>query len=371
MSPTARKIEFGSAPRIATFTPPTFELAGDTRSLFRDHPIFTASCIAICAPPSVQAALGVDIDARTAQQKMREIELQALNIARIARINLLAMENKFSKASIVNSIDSIIAAHCQIQSDCITLHVLAKLDSFHPFPRLPSEIRLKIWRLTMPGPRVVHVTYKQDSIGHWKDPPPQDGIWGYGRSQPSPLILQISHESRSEGLKKYSLRLDTATRECYVRIEPIQDTLLILDTAKGGHSGYDSYRRTVRNLLFNGILKPEALKSIKNLAIDIQALRPLESEIMGITNTNPPMALTERLRFEEFTALETLDLVGYCGRLQPGSTAIELQVGELMEYNRAASDFVRASIRYWRSTHPNYVPPKVRYVNIRIPTTKS
>jgi hypothetical protein len=35
------------------------------------------------------------------------------------------------------------------------------LTEFHPFPRLPSELRLKIWKLNMPGPRVVELRYSK------------------------------------------------------------------------------------------------------------------------------------------------------------------------------------------------------------------
>ena len=32
---------------------------------------------------------------------------------------------------------------------------------FHPFKRLPSELRLKIWKLNMPGARIIQLRYSK------------------------------------------------------------------------------------------------------------------------------------------------------------------------------------------------------------------
>jgi hypothetical protein len=36
-------------------------------------------------------------------------------------------------------------------------------DTFHPFPKLPIEMRLKIWGFALPGPRMVEVCPYDDS----------------------------------------------------------------------------------------------------------------------------------------------------------------------------------------------------------------
>ena len=45
------------------------------------------------------------------------------------------------------------------------------LATFHPFPRMPSELRLKIWKLNMPGPRVIELKYSK-KIYHAVSPTP-------------------------------------------------------------------------------------------------------------------------------------------------------------------------------------------------------
>ncbi|KAF8854119.1 hypothetical protein BDZ45DRAFT_677200 [Acephala macrosclerotiorum] len=75
------------------------------------------------------------------------------------------------------------------------------LESFTLFPELPTELRLKIWKLAIPGPRIL-------SVGHRM----QYGE-GYGRiiptamewrtSDPVPTLLHVCHDSRTEALKVY------------------------------------------------------------------------------------------------------------------------------------------------------------------------
>jgi 2EXR family len=49
------------------------------------------------------------------------------------------------------------------------------LTKFRPFPRLPSELRLKIWKLNMPGPRVVELRYSK-KIYHAVSPTPTPAL---------------------------------------------------------------------------------------------------------------------------------------------------------------------------------------------------
>jgi len=74
-------------------------------------------------------------------------------------------------------------------------------DRFTQFSRLPTEIRLQIWKEAMPGPRVVEVYLIEDQSQY-------DGKTYYvahpASRTPTPTILHINHESRREGLKIYS-----------------------------------------------------------------------------------------------------------------------------------------------------------------------
>jgi hypothetical protein len=54
---------------------------------------------------------------------------------------------------------------------------------FHPFPRLPSELRLKIWKLNILGPRVIDLRYSKK-------------IYHAVSSTPTPALLHVCHEVR-------------------------------------------------------------------------------------------------------------------------------------------------------------------------------
>ncbi|KAK4177330.1 hypothetical protein QBC36DRAFT_289636 [Triangularia setosa] len=64
-------------------------------------------------------------------------------------------------------------------------------EEFHLFPFLPAELRLQIWRLSLP-PRVVVLLLSQSSPA-------------YTSPTPSPTLLSVCHESRHETLRSLIL----------------------------------------------------------------------------------------------------------------------------------------------------------------------
>jgi hypothetical protein len=76
------------------------------------------------------------------------------------------------------------------------------MSTFTLFPTLPIELRLKIWRFTLPGPRNVgiKIRFKDNGFGGWMSRP---------STPPPPTALQICHESRAEALKTYILSFGT------------------------------------------------------------------------------------------------------------------------------------------------------------------
>jgi hypothetical protein len=67
------------------------------------------------------------------------------------------------------------------------------LDSFHQFPKIPIEIRLQIWTLSLPGPQK-HGPLLNSSIAA-KQFQPED-----------PVALKVNRESRQVALRYYSKR---------------------------------------------------------------------------------------------------------------------------------------------------------------------
>jgi hypothetical protein len=81
-----------------------------------------------------------------------------------------------------------------------------KATSFHPFPELPLELRLKIWRFTEePRNVLIHLTYPP----HQDDGTPNSEYIEHLppsiRRTPPPVTLKICRESRCEALKRYTL----------------------------------------------------------------------------------------------------------------------------------------------------------------------
>ena len=87
-----------------------------------------------------------------------------------------------------------------------------QLATFHPFRRLPSEIREKIWRMAVPGGRFFEpsqeyfrryqVTAPHHWTGEWEDDDDADEVWlnhtitKLRKHYKNPVILAVCHESR-------------------------------------------------------------------------------------------------------------------------------------------------------------------------------
>jgi len=120
------------------------------------------------------------------------------------------------------------------------------LTSFTPFPFLPTELRLEIWRLSH-TPRVVSVRY---SLSHDRCLP----------STPPPAIAHTCRESRYEALRAgYVLAFGTRTHPATVWFAPDLDTLYV---PRWGRLGYaDAARDFARNVL-------DTTEHVRRLAID-------------------------------------------------------------------------------------------------------
>jgi hypothetical protein len=72
--------------------------------------------------------------------------------------------------------------------------VAVPAETFKLFPKLAIELRLKIWKMALPGPRVVVVQYSETTQLPFSP-------------ARIPVILQVNSESRDEALKSYTLAL--------------------------------------------------------------------------------------------------------------------------------------------------------------------
>ncbi|KAH8161628.1 hypothetical protein CIB48_g6619 [Xylaria polymorpha] len=75
------------------------------------------------------------------------------------------------------------------------------MAAFHPFPRLPAELRAQIWEMTV-APRIVEVriTYRASALSPDSSSTNTATVPHLVSSTPVPAILQTCQEARNQGL---------------------------------------------------------------------------------------------------------------------------------------------------------------------------
>lgn len=99
---------------------------------------------------------------------------------------------------------------------------------FTCFPKLPAELRLRIWKYALPGPRLVRIYLKLEprqprQEGEKKKPQ----VSRLTTSQPPPVGLRVCRESRIEALKEYELAFPTKTSPAQTYINFTTDTIIM------------------------------------------------------------------------------------------------------------------------------------------------
>lgn len=90
--------------------------------------------------------------------------------------------------------------------------IAADESQFSLFPNLPSELRIKIWRVAFPGPRCVAVRYNKQHAQYTSDGPP-------------PTLLQTCAESRNIFLSTYEKLMFSPKHESSVYVDFSRDTI--------------------------------------------------------------------------------------------------------------------------------------------------
>jgi len=110
--------------------------------------------------------------------------------------------NKQTSTQQVNEVFALRSQNLYLQDQVINLTRQLQSCSlqppkiFHHFPRLPPELRRKIWRYALPAPRIMSVDFLQRSPQH----NPQ-----FEPNHPPPMLLQVCHEAREVALENYEL----------------------------------------------------------------------------------------------------------------------------------------------------------------------
>jgi hypothetical protein len=106
-----------------------------------------------------------------------------------------------------------------------------QFQQFHPFPNLPSELRLKIWTLALHTPRIVYLSCRKTPFHH-RSPEIPRTIESYSscsgtNSTPVPALLHANRESRHEALAFYTVSFQAPNSLIYVSFP--YDTLWLSD----------------------------------------------------------------------------------------------------------------------------------------------
>ncbi|KAE9375935.1 hypothetical protein N431DRAFT_454528 [Stipitochalara longipes BDJ] len=103
------------------------------------------------------------------------------------------------------------------------------VGEFVLFPKLPPELRNKIWELSIPGPRIVTITHDPkdmaiveiEKVEAWQSP-----FWrAKANAGPVPTLLHVNKEARSFMNHKYNLFFDVQTQGRPIYFDVARDTL--------------------------------------------------------------------------------------------------------------------------------------------------
>jgi len=78
-------------------------------------------------------------------------------------------------------------------------------EIFTLFPKFPIELRLKIWKLSFPGPRRVQIRFKKGDLGYCAELAHNRQISALISRSHIPAVLHVSNEARLEARKHYQL----------------------------------------------------------------------------------------------------------------------------------------------------------------------
>jgi 2EXR family len=186
---------------------------------------------------------------------------------------------------------------------------------FHPFPRLPGELRLKIWYFALCTHRVVSISCRKSPF-HRRTPEIPREVESFSSSTPVPALLHANRESRHEALAFYTAAFVTPRSQIYISFP--HDSVSLSD-----------------NILVN--VPDVARRTIRHLVLDVQDCE-----------------------YFEFFNME-------CIRGMGALETLELQAHRGVRYNWSSGtryvDRLMADFEFARRQDPEWNCPRVRIVN--------
>lgn len=102
---------------------------------------------------------------------------------------------------------------------------MSTLTTFHLFPLLPSELRIKVWNLALSVPRVVTVSCEKEILNRTRR-----FVKSFASKTAVPALLHTCRESRLEGFLTYAPVFKTDTSPIYTYISFEHDTIQCMDS---------------------------------------------------------------------------------------------------------------------------------------------
>ncbi|KAI9048960.1 hypothetical protein LZ554_006809 [Drepanopeziza brunnea f. sp. 'monogermtubi'] len=163
---------------------------------------------------------------------------------------------------------------------------------FAQFARFPKEIRRNIWRLSLPGPRMVELNY--NPVFHVVSP------------TRNPIQLQICHESREEALMELDLVFHPGAANPPIYVNASTDTLYFSDQYTNQYPGavcrgtmFAYYPHYLFCMTLN--MQPVVTQTIKHLAIN------LDQEKWGpVLSTDTPSRTLVLARFRSLASVSAI-----------------------------------------------------------------
>jgi hypothetical protein len=145
------------------------------------------------------------------------------------------------------------------------------MGQFIFFSKLPIELRLNIWELALPGPRVIEVfkTWTRECGRGWK--------YEIQVNNPPLSLFHVNREAREVALNKYILLSNASLGLCFshARFDPNKDTIFIPWSAERS--------RFQEGLIYGDPWSTEARTKVQYLAIDSGMWGKYDSELVFVS----------------------------------------------------------------------------------------
>ncbi|WQF84249.1 Putative 2EXR domain-containing protein [Colletotrichum destructivum] len=216
---------------------------------------------------------------------------------------------------------------------------------FYSFSKLPVELRLNVWRLSLPATRVVSIRCVTMPLSE-----ASDSSWGTSPAR-IPANLHVCRESRQEASKYYKLRFEVAGPP-KVYFDPEVDILHF-----GPASGFMASSAQYFTVMC--LCGPSDLKDIRHLAIDESVLsngivKGAEAHLTARTIRQLPLRMPN---------LKRLDFV----RNEAASVPQNLPVlAETEDYHRNFQKLVESTMRRIAGESPNWEVPPWRIATLQL-----